>query len=112
MEGYETVCLVEVIEHLDPDRLPALVRNLFEFTSPKTVIVTTPNVTYNKNYTAMPEGTLRHIDHRFEWTKEEFQAWAEKVCQGYHYTVTFTGIGQTDENGNTPTQMGVFCKCE
>lgn len=112
LEGYETVCLVEVIEHLDPDRLPALVRNLFEFTSPKTVIVTTPNVTYNKNYTAMPEGTLRHIDHRFEWTKEEFQAWAEKVCQGYHYTVTFTGIGQTDENGNTPTQMGVFCKCE
>ena len=54
---------------------------------------------------------LRHPDHRFEWTREEFAVWAGEICKNYGYTVRLSGIGQTDADGQQPTQMGVFTKC-
>ena len=64
--GFDAACLVEVIEHLDPMRIPAFERVVFEFAVPHTVIVTTPNKEYNTNYEWLSEGNLRHNDHRFE----------------------------------------------
>ena len=40
------------------------------------MIVTTPNVEYNVRFETLPAGKLRHKDHRFEWTRAEFQNWA------------------------------------
>ena len=77
LDGYDAAALVEVIEHVDADRLSALERSLFEFMAPRTVIVTTPNREYNTLFEGMAEGALRHRDHRFEWTRAEFEAWAE-----------------------------------
>lgn len=111
LEGFDAACVVEVVEHMDPDRLPAFARTVFLHAAPKTVILTTPNRSYNKNYEALTDGKLRHPDHRFEWTKEEFTAWAETVCKDYGYTVRLSWIGETDEDGQQPTQMGVFTKC-
>ena len=111
LEGFDAACVVEVVEHMDPDRLPAFARTVFLHAAPKTVILTTPNRGYNKNYEALTDGKLRHPDHRFEWTKEEFTAWAEAVCKDYGYTVRLSWIGETDEDGQQPTQMGVFTKC-
>ena len=111
LEGFDAACVVEVVEHMDPDRLPAFARTVFLHAAPKTVILTTPNRSYNKNYEALTDGKLRHPDHRFEWTKEEFTAWAEAVCKDYGYTVRLSWIGETDEDGQQPTQMGVFTKC-
>ncbi len=111
LEGFDAACVVEVVEHLDPDRLPAFARTVFLHVAPKTVILTTPNRGYNKNYVALTDGTLRHPDHRFEWTKEEFTAWSDAVCKDYGYTVRLSWIGETDEDGQQPTQMGVFTKC-
>lgn len=111
LEGFDAACVVEVVEHMDPDRLPAFARAVFLHAAPKTVILTTPNRSYNKNYGALTDGKLRHPDHRFEWTKEEFTTWAEAVCKDYGYTVRLSWIGETDEDGQQPTQMGVFTKC-
>ena len=107
--GYDCACLVEVIEHIDLARIHDVERIVFGFASPKTVIVTTPNREYNTVY-GMTDGLLRHRDHRFEWTREEFIKWAENICGKYRYTCDISGIGDMNEEFGQPTQMGVFKK--
>ena len=108
LEGYDAAALVEVIEHVDEDRLPALERAIFEFAAPKYVIVTTPNREYNALFENMPEGKLRHGDHRFEWTRQEFSNWAEKAAEAFGYSFEVSGIGDEDEKYGPPTQMAIF----
>lgn len=112
IEGFDAACLVEVMEHMDTNRLPAFERVVFEFAAPRTVIVTTPNSEYNKNYERLNAESMRHPDHRFEWTRTEFRAWAESVCRRFGYSVSYSDIGELDEIAGAPTQMGVFTKCE
>ena len=76
LQGFDAAAVVEVIEHLDPPRLAAFARVLFECARPRTVVLTTPNAEYNVRFENLPAGTLRHKDHRFEWTRAEFQTWA------------------------------------
>ena len=109
-KGYDCACVIEVIEHIEPMRLPALERSVFEFAAPGTVIVTTPNKEYNVNYKHMTEDTLRHGDHRFEWTRDEFRLWTEHICERFGYSCEISGIGETDDQLGAPTQMGVFTK--
>jgi 3' terminal RNA ribose 2'-O-methyltransferase Hen1 len=109
LSGFDAAALVEVIEHVDADRLPALERAVFAFAAPATVVVTTPNVEYNQTY-GMDDSEMRHADHRFEWTRAEFQAWGQRVAETNHYTVTFSGIGEADETAGAPSQMAVFSK--
>ena len=106
--GYDVACVVEVIEHLDPVRLAAFERVVFEFTRPKRVIVTTPNREYNVKFDSLPAGTFRHRDHRFEWTRSEFEGWARDLAERFGYQVGFHPIGMVDEALGGPTQMGVF----
>ncbi len=109
-KGYDCAAVIEVIEHIEPLRLPAFARILFEFAAPKTVIITTPNSEYNKNYAKLEDNSLRHPDHRFEWTRAEFAAWAGEVADKFGYSVKISGIGAADEAAGAPTQMGVFSK--
>ena len=76
LEDFDAAAVVEVIEHLDPPRLKAFERVLFEFARPRAVVLTTPNSEYNVMWETLPAGKLRHADHRFEWTREQFQQWA------------------------------------
>lgn len=108
MTGYDAATCIEVIEHLDPPRLSAFERVIFEFARPNTVILTTPNVEYNVKFESLPAGKLRHRDHRFEWTRAEFQGWAHEVCARHKYSVQFLPIGDEDAEHGPPTQMGVF----
>jgi len=112
LEGYDAAAVVEVIEHLDPSRLAAFERVLFEFAKPGTVVVTTPNAEYNVKFETLPAGKFRHKDHRFEWTRAEFQAWAAGVAERFGYTVRFLPIGPEDPVLGAPTQMGVFSRIE
>ena len=111
MQGFDAVAVVEALEHLDPERLGAFARMLFEFARPETVVVTTPNREYNVNYPGIPAGGLRHSDHRFEWTRAEFAAWAEAVASAHGYAVAFEPVGEVDEVLGAPTQMGIFRRC-
>jgi 3' terminal RNA ribose 2'-O-methyltransferase Hen1 len=106
--GYDAATVIEVIEHLDLPRFAAFERVLFEFAQPKTVVVTTPNIEYNVRFEKLPAGKLRHRDHRFEWTRQQFQTWAKQVAERFGYTVKFQAIGEEDPEVGSPTQMGVF----
>ncbi len=108
IQGYDAAAVVEVIEHLDPPRLAALERVVFEFARPGAVVLTTPNVEYNVRFETLPAGRYRHRDHRFEWTREQFKAWAGQVCERFGYGVRFLTVGPEDPEVGGPTQMAVF----
>lgn len=108
LKGYDAAVLSEVVEHLDLPRLPALEYAVFGAARPATVIVTTPNVEYNVRWETLPAGHVRHADHRFEWTREEFRAWAREVAGRHGYGVEFAPVGPEDPEVGPPTQMAVF----
>ena len=105
LEGFDAAAVVEVVEHLDPPRLSAFERVLFEFAKPRTVVLTTPNREYNVTWETLPAGQFRHPDHRFEWTRREFQDWATGIAGRFGYAVRFLGIGPDAEGLGSPTQM-------
>ncbi len=109
-DGYDAATLVEVIEHFDRPRLATFERVVFEFAKPRTVIVTTPNREYNVVWENLRDGALRHSDHRFEWTRSEFQAWSTAVAERFNYTVRFLPIGPQQVDIGSPTQMAVFSR--
>lgn len=109
--GFDAACVVEVIEHMDIQRIPFFEKVLFGYAQPKTVILTTPNKEYNIKYPTLENDTLRHRDHRFEWTRDEFKNWCEHICSEFGYKAEIKNIGETDEEYGSPTQMGVFTKC-
>jgi 3' terminal RNA ribose 2'-O-methyltransferase Hen1 len=108
LEGYDAAAVVEVIEHLDPPRLPSFARVLFERARPRVVVLTTPNREYNVKFEGLSSGKLRHADHRFEWTRAEFRAWSEATALRFGYRVRFAPVGDEDEAVGAPTQMAVF----
>ncbi|MFF7788199.1 3' terminal RNA ribose 2'-O-methyltransferase Hen1 [Streptomyces sp. NPDC007991] len=108
LKGYDAAVLSEVIEHLDLPRLPALEYAVFGAARPRTVLVTTPNVEYNVRWESLPAGHVRHGDHRFEWTRAEFRAWARAVAERHGYEAEFIPVGPDDPEVGPPTQMAVF----
>jgi 3' terminal RNA ribose 2'-O-methyltransferase Hen1 len=109
--GYDAAACVEVIEHIDKNRLAAFEDVLFAHARPRVVVITTPNIEYNEKFENM-SGPLRHGDHRFEWTRGEFRAWGDEAARRNGYEAVFSDIGDADEERGTQTQMGVFTKCE
>ena len=107
-EGFDAASVVEVIEHLDPPRLSAFGRVLFEFAKPKAVVLTTPNKEFNVKWETLGAGKFRHPDHRFEWTRQEFQDWANDIAARFGYAVRFLGVGPEDAAVGSPTQMAIF----
>jgi len=108
LAGFDAAAVVEVIEHLDPPRLSAFERVLFEFARPQTIVLTTPNCEYNVKWESLPAGHLRHPDHRFEWSRAEFAAWSTRVAANHGYVVRFLPVGPKDAEVGSPTQMAVF----
>jgi 3' terminal RNA ribose 2'-O-methyltransferase Hen1 len=108
IDGFDAAALVEVIEHVDPDRLASVERAVFEFARPGLVVVTTPNHEYNAKFEGMRPGQLRHADHRFEWTRGEFQAWVDGVAGRFSYAARVEPIGEVDEALGAPSQMAIF----
>jgi 3' terminal RNA ribose 2'-O-methyltransferase Hen1 len=108
LAGYDAAVMQEVVEHLDPPQLRAAERVVFEFARPGTVIVTTPNRDYNGLFPSLAAGNMRHDDHRFEWSRKEFEEWGDGVAQRRGYKVRYLPVGQNDETVGSPTQMAVF----
>ena len=75
LAGFDAAAVIEVVEHLDPPRLAAFERVLFEFARPKTIVLTTPNREYNATWQSLSSGQLRHPDHRFGSSVSECLTW-------------------------------------
>jgi 3' terminal RNA ribose 2'-O-methyltransferase Hen1 len=110
LAGLDAAVLMEVIEHVDPTRLEALERAVFGHAAPGTVIVTTPNIEHNVRFESLPAGTLRHADHRFEWTRAQLRDWAGRIADAHGYDVRYLPVGPDDPEVGPPTQMAVFTR--
>ncbi len=110
LAGFDALVLMEVVEHVDLARLEALEASVFGAARPVTVIVTTPNTEHNVRYESLAAGTMRHSDHRFEWTRAEFAHWTGRVAAAHGYAVRLAPIGVVDDEVGPPTQMAVFTR--
>ncbi|PTL80321.1 3' terminal RNA ribose 2'-O-methyltransferase Hen1 [Vitiosangium sp. GDMCC 1.1324] len=110
LAGFDAATVVEVIEHLDSPRLAAFERVLFEWARPGMVVLTTPNAEFNVRFEGLPAGRFRHKDHRFEWTRAEFESWGRGVAGRFGYGVRFAPVGVVDAAVGAPTQMAVFSR--
>ena len=108
LAGLDAVVLMEVVEHVDPPRLPALAHSVFRAARPAAVVMTTPNSEYNVRFPSLPAGNFRHPDHRFEWTRPEFESWSHEVATRYNYSVDFRPVGPVDPEVGPPTQLALF----
>jgi 3' terminal RNA ribose 2'-O-methyltransferase Hen1 len=108
LAGFDAAAVVEVIEHLDEPRLRSFERVVFGDAHPATIVVTTPNREFNAKFEGLPAGEFRHRDHRFEWTRAEFEGWAGRVAADHGYGVRFLPVGPDDPELGAPTQMAVF----
>ena len=110
LAGFDAAAIVEVIEHLDEPRLAAFERVVFEFACPGTVVITTPNSEYNELFESLPAGKFRHRDHRFEWTRAQFETWGDNIAERFGYLVSYSPVGPLDADHGAPSQMAVFQK--
>ena len=81
---------------------------VFGHARPRRVVITTPNAEHNRKWPTLPAGRFRHNDHRFEWTRQEFHDWSERVGREKGYAVSRQGIGPADAELGCPTQMAIF----
>jgi 3' terminal RNA ribose 2'-O-methyltransferase Hen1 len=110
LAGFDAAAVVEVIEHMDAPRLAAFERVLFERARPECIVITTPNREYNVKWEALPAGKFRHRDHRFEWTRVEFQDWSNGVAKRFDYDARFLPVGPEDAVLGSPTQLAIFTR--
>jgi 3' terminal RNA ribose 2'-O-methyltransferase Hen1 len=106
----EAAALVEVVEHLDQERLPALERVVFGDARPRIVVVTTPNADYNVLFPGLAPGAFRHPDHRFEWSRAQFRAWVRGIEDRFGYVAEIGEIGPVHDTLGAPTQSVVFTR--
>uniref|UniRef100_A0A8C5Y4J6 Small RNA 2'-O-methyltransferase n=1 Tax=Microcebus murinus TaxID=30608 RepID=A0A8C5Y4J6_MICMU len=108
--GFDMITCIELIEHLNPDDLAKFPEVVFGYLSPSMVVISTPNSDFNPLFEVV---TVRDFDHKFEWSRKEFQSWALRVAETYSYSVEFTGVGEPPAGAESVgfcTQIGIFRK--
>jgi len=105
-QNLDAITCIELIEHLPAEQLKCFPATVFGFFKPRIVIISTPNREFNVLFPTLKDGRFRHWDHKFEWTRDQFQPWCHDICKSYGYTVEFSGVGQTSDQ--TTHHVG-FC---
>lgn len=103
----DCVSLVEVVEHMRPDTLVNCMETVFIKLKPKIIIVSTPNNEFNIVFEALnhikhdrsiddKRFKFRHDDHKFEWTRKEFEAWCVVLLEKYtdYEIIRLDGLGK------------------
>eukprot|EP00834_Sanchytrium_tribonematis_P001684 NODE_43_length_33755_cov_1.178542.p22 type:complete len:230 gc:universal NODE_43_length_33755_cov_1.178542:31072-30383(-) len=102
--GKDILMSIEVIEHLKITDVPTYTQLIFETYRPQTVIISTPNYDFNK---MMGWNRFRNLDHKFEWTRIEFEEWSKSACS-YGYSYEWRGCGFKDKE--FATQFAIFTR--
>ncbi|KAK1304231.1 Small RNA 2'-O-methyltransferase [Acorus calamus] len=117
-------CL-EVIEHMNEDQAHLFGEVVLGSFRPHLLIVSTPNYEYNSilQKAASPDKEedaddkpsqtsqcrFRNFDHKFEWTREQFNHWASNLASRHNYSVEFGGVGGSAEvEPGFASQIAVF----
>ncbi|KAH0557226.1 hypothetical protein KQX54_001967 [Cotesia glomerata] len=108
----DAVIAIELIEHLYPETLSKVPEVIFGLMKPQVAIITTPNSDFNVLFPNFSGS--RHPDHKFEWSRLEFQTWCSQVTSRYpEYVVEFSGVGEGppgSEHLGPCSQIGIFTK--
>ncbi|XP_020111379.1 small RNA 2'-O-methyltransferase-like [Ananas comosus] len=96
----------KVIEHMEEDQAWLFGDIALSSFCPRILIVSTPNYEYNpilqRSSVPNKEDDLedksgpckfRNNDHKFEWTRAQFEHWANKLVLRHDYSVEFSGVG-------------------
>ena len=112
LSSCDVYAMLEVIEHIDPWRLPAMEEVVFGSGGPRTVVLTTPNREWNATIPSLADGSLRHGDHRFEFTRQECLNWADGVASRRGHRHEWFGVGGEMPGVGPATQGLVFTRSE
>jgi hypothetical protein len=120
------------VEHLPENTFEAFAPMLLGVYHPEYLLITTPSYTFNSRFTPpdapssartgyrdpthRTDRIFRHSDHKFEWTRKEFQAWCQEVAEEWGYEVNETTIGhaleadpwERDDELQGATQVAAF----
>ena len=108
LAGLDAAVLMEVIEHLDPDRIPALERVIFREAAPATVVVTTPNAEYNPHFETLPQVRCGTGTTASSGPAPSSAAGRRRAAGNHGYRVRFLPVGPEHPDAGPPTQLAVF----
>ncbi|CAL5078461.1 unnamed protein product [Urochloa decumbens] len=119
--GFDIGTCLEVIEHMEEDQASLFGNVVLSSFRPTVLIVSTPNYEYNPilQRSAVPNKDdeadenagpckFRNHDHKFEWTRAQFQCWATDLAVKHNYSVEFCGVGGSGEEPGYASQIAVF----
>ncbi|KAG0485331.1 hypothetical protein HPP92_009410 [Vanilla planifolia] len=122
LHEFDIATCLEVIEHMEEDQACLFGDIVLSLFCPIVLIVSTPNYEYNpilqrssvlpsREYSEDKAASVRfrNHDHKFEWTREQFQLWANNLAERHHYSVEFSGVGGSgDMEPGFASQIAVF----
>uniref|UniRef100_A0A453BLG8 Small RNA 2'-O-methyltransferase n=1 Tax=Aegilops tauschii subsp. strangulata TaxID=200361 RepID=A0A453BLG8_AEGTS len=119
--GFDIGTCLEVIEHVEEDQASLFGNVVLSSFCPAVLIVSTPNYEYNPilQRSALPNKEeeqeqdagpckFRNHDHKFEWTRSQFQRWATRLAASHNYSVEFSGVGGSSDEPGYASQIAVF----
>ncbi|KAI4299718.1 hypothetical protein L6164_033149 [Bauhinia variegata] len=126
LHGFDIGTCLEVIEHMEEDQASVFGNAVLSYFRPRILIVSTPNFEYNvvlqrsnptsqgqeeesDEKTQLQSCKFRNYDHKFEWTREQFNRWASDLAARHNYSVEFSGVGgAADIEPGFASQIAVF----
>ncbi|KAK6118277.1 hypothetical protein DH2020_047950 [Rehmannia glutinosa] len=124
LHGFDIATCLEVIEHMEEEDACLFGGIVLSSFCPRILIVSTPNYEYNvilqrntphgqeddpdeKNQSQSCK--FRNHDHKFEWTRAQFEDWATDLATRHNYNVEFSGVGgAVDVEPGFASQIAIF----
>ena len=101
------VLMTEVLEHIEKDESDQVLFQILA-SNPNRVVVTVPNQDFNVYY-AIPDGEMRHDDHKWEPTFEEFSDSMVSFAAEANYQVSVLPVGD-NVNDTSVSILAVFTR--
>lgn len=124
LREFDIATCLEVIEHIEEEEACLFGDVVLSSFAPKILIVSTPNYEYNKILQGCQEDDpdeknqaqtckFRNHDHKFEWTRAQFEQWASELASKHNYSVEFSGVGgAADVEPGFASQIAIFRRRE